>query len=281
MMRFTALLFCLARLGWAQIPAFDAVSIRPCAPGTRYGNLDFSHGHIILNCVPLKTMIAIAYGHYTGGRWNGIPLDHVQGGPSWTDPDPANSNNYRVIARSNRNLSEELTRGPMLRAILADRFKLRILRETRQVPAFALTVEPHGSKLRSFDGTCTLQDVPQDQAPKPPFSKPLCRNSLTRAGNHRIVNMPGTTIPTFVNLAGRFARAGTDLDGPIVDRTGLSGFFDIHVEFGATTPLPGDDVQTLPGIAQAFSEQLGLRLQRTVGPDEFLVIEHVERPSAN
>ena len=280
-MRFAALLFCAARLGWAQIPAFDAVSVRPCAPGGNSGNVDFSHGHIFLNCIPLKTMIAIAWGGYTSGRWTGFPLNRIEGGPAWTDPDPTNSNNYTVIAKSDKNATEELTRGPMLRAILKRRFDLKIRRESRKVPVFALTVEPRGSKLRSFDGTCTLQDVPQDQAPKPPFPKPLCRNSLTREGNRRIVNIPGSTIPTFVNLAGRFAEAGADLDGPIVDHTKLTGYFDIHVEFGATTPLPGDDIQTLPGIAQAFSDQLGLDLRRTSGPGEFLVIEHVERPSAN
>jgi uncharacterized protein (TIGR03435 family) len=260
----------------AQTSAFDVISVRPCQPGTAPGDLDFSHGRITVNCLPLKTMIAIAYGTFSGGRWNGFPLSHVEGGPSWTDVDPSFSNSYTVITRGDGSASEELTRGAMLRAILEDRFQLRLRRVTRQSIVYSLITDPRGSKLRSFNGSCTLQDVPIEKAPEAPFAKPLCSNTLSRNGNRRTIDMPGTTVSTFASALSRFAQAGGDLDGPISDHTGLSGFFDVHLQFGSDDPDA-----TLPGLARALQEQLGLRLEKTTGPDDFLIIEHVERPGGN
>jgi uncharacterized protein (TIGR03435 family) len=226
-------------------------------------------------------MIGIAWGSFIGWRWDGIPLSHVEGGPSWVDMDSSYSNSYTINAKDDGTASEEMTRGPMFRAILEDRFGLKVREETRRVTVYALTVDRRGSKLKSFDETCTVQDVPLTETPKAPFAKPLCTTLLLRNGSRRTIDMTGWTLGTFVSLLSRFARAGGDLDGPIVDRTGLSAYFDIHLEYGASNPLPGDDAETLPVIARALEEQLGLRLERTTGPDEFLVIEHVERPSEN
>ena len=81
------------------------------------------------------------------------------------------------------------------------------------------------------------------------------------------------------------------LDRPVIDSTGITGKFDIHLEFAANeaTPrfLPGGELgrpadapSGRPPIFTAI-QQLGLRLEPATGPREFLVIDHVERPAAN
>ena len=72
----------------------------------------------------------------------------------------------------------------------------------------------------------------------------------------------------------------------MIDKTGLSGRFDIHIEYtpdsaaGLVQGQPEAD-SAAPSIFTAVQEQLGLKLESTKGPIELLVIDHVERPSAN
>jgi uncharacterized protein (TIGR03435 family) len=80
-------------------------------------------------------------------------------------------------------------------------------------------------------------------------------------------------------LAGRMGR-------PVLDRTGLTGDYDLHMEFApeALAPKPGEAVAsepTGPSFMMALQEQLGIKLETTKGPVEFLVIDRIERSSAN
>ena len=70
------------------------------------------------------------------------------------------------------------------------------------------------------------------------------------------------------------------LGRPVLDRTGFTGSFEVHLEFAPVAP--GDDTDnTKPSIFTALEEQLGLRLEPQKGSEEVLVIDHVERPSEN
>lgn len=99
-------------------------------------------------------------------------------------------------------------------------------------------------------------------------------------GGRSAIDMQGITMQTFAMRLSRYAAAARDLDGPIVDKTGLAGFFDIHLEY-LFAQASANAIDAPPLLPDALQEQLGLRLERTTGTDEFLVIEHVERPSEN
>jgi uncharacterized protein (TIGR03435 family) len=82
------------------------------------------------------------------------------------------------------------------------------------------------------------------------------------------------------------------LDRPVIDKTGITGRFNFRIEFAPDEATPffrtaGGDPSaatpepTGPSIFTALREQLGLKLESAKGPVEFLVIEHVERPSEN
>ncbi len=77
------------------------------------------------------------------------------------------------------------------------------------------------------------------------------------------------------------------LDRPVIDKTGIPGMFTFHVEFAfddstpGLRPAPSDEPGGGPSIFTAVQEQLGLKLEPTKGPGDFLVIDSVERPSEN
>ena len=100
-------------------------------------------------------------------------------------------------------------------------------------------------------------------------------------GRRATINAIGTTLDDFASFILR------GLDRPVVNRTGLKGRFDIHLEFA---PDEAIDVRQAPGAAGGLSgpsiftavqEQLGLKLEPARGPREYLVIDRVERPSDN
>jgi uncharacterized protein (TIGR03435 family) len=101
------------------------------------------------------------------------------------------------------------------------------------------------------------------------------------------VDIEGGTLPMLADLLGMV------LDRPVVDKTGIASYFEIHLAFspddltaprpdsaepGASTAVRASDT---PGIFQAIQEQLGLRLVPAKGPVDVLVIDHIERPSEN
>jgi uncharacterized protein (TIGR03435 family) len=205
----------------------------------------------------------------------------ISGGPAWI-----NSDKFMINAKADGNTPQEIMRGPMLQALIEERFKLKIRHETREVPVYALTVAKNGPKLQRFkEGSC----IPIDHT-KPDSFKPgrTCVSRTGRNGSNVTFDVRGLSLHDFSAWFG--------LDRPVIDRTGITGLFDFHLEFAPdqSTPtyLPGgdqnrgfvatpDDPAGGPSIFTAVKEQLGLRLDPAKGPQEFLVIDHVERPSEN
>ncbi len=70
------------------------------------------------------------------------------------------------------------------------------------------------------------------------------------------------------------------LDGPIQNKTGLTGFFHLHLEFADPGDAGSDDAQ-FPPLITALEQQLGLKVEPGKGPHEYLVIDHLSRPTAN
>jgi uncharacterized protein (TIGR03435 family) len=177
--------------------------------------------------------------------------------------------------------------GPMLRSLLEERFQLKLHRETKEVPVYALTVAKGGAKLRPYkEGSCSSTDPtisadPLNLPPRPePGQKPFCGSiGIGTFG----VDGHAMDLDAFARILDRI------LDRPVVNKTGIAGKFDFHLEFtadgdtpriGVRDPRPSDPTG-LPSIFTALQEQLGLKIESAKGPGEFLVIDHVERPSEN
>jgi uncharacterized protein (TIGR03435 family) len=170
----------------------------------------------------------------------------------------------------------------MLQALLEDRFKLKVHRQTTTIPVYALVQAGRGLKLRPFqEGSC----IPVDRSkfPPPPATEKTCHARGRREGTRQIVDAQAMTVSEFSKIF-----LNGVLDRPVIDKTGVAGTYDFHLEYGMDQATPrfvsdgagaGDPVG--PSIFTAVQEQLGLKLQPTTGPGESLVIDHVERPSEN
>jgi bla regulator protein BlaR1 len=261
---------------------FEVASIKPAtncnASGSIYGEpLSPSPGRLTLNCATVEGLILGAYSRYENGRTNFSLAPLVLGAPSWI-----NSERYSISAKSAGQENRAIMNGPMLQALLQDRFKLKVNRQTRQIPVFALSVTRSGARLKPFqEGTCIPVDYAQDPAPQAPGQPPFCQNRIqSKAANQRAMHIPGATVTTFSALL------GVILGRPVIDRTGINGRFDFDVDFAIDQSTPGFAPETTPtdpavgvSVFTAVQEQLGLKLESTKGPGEVLVIDHVERPS--
>src|SRR5262245_37762007 len=266
-----------------DIPAWEAVSIKPCAlRGARGGGARLSPGRMALNCQPVSAFIAWAYVQYAGGRARpfysiGNGGTAVEGGPSWIYSD-----RYTIEASANGAPGNAIMQGPMLQAILEDRFKVKVHSETRDVPVYNVIVAPGGTKLRPFkQGSCVPINVHREEPVPPPLpeGQRYCDSFVTPKGATLSIHAEGSSVEEFVTL---FLSTLSLAERRIVDRTGISGLFDIELEF--TPPRSADDPaasQAGVSIFTALREQLGLRLESARGRGEFLVIDRVERPTEN
>jgi uncharacterized protein (TIGR03435 family) len=253
-------------------PKFEVVSIKSCKPGTpggRKGRIS-APGRLSIGCGILADidntgMIQVAYNRYAGGYLNSYRVIPIEGGPDWI-----HSERFEIDAQSDRQPSILMMEGPMMQTILEDRFELKIHRETRQGPVYELALGEGYPKLKPLqDGSCTPVVIGRP-LPKLPDGQHLCRNMVS-LDSPRALDIEAGTLGSFAGLL------GMALDRPVVDKTGIRGYFEIHLVFS-----PGDGaVPDTSGISQAIQEQLGLRLVPATGPVDVLVIDHIERPSEN
>jgi uncharacterized protein (TIGR03435 family) len=278
-----SLLIVLAALSWfafhsiAQTPQrvqFEVATIRlnkDCVNGA--GLEHHSPGRFGVECVSLREYIRGAYGSYGFGRNPNVRPPKVLGGPDWVD-----TNHYDIVAKASAETGLDEMYGPMTRALLEDRFGLKLHSEIRELPIYALTAARGGAKLTpSKPGSCVAIDI--KSVLKAPPGVNYCGRFEMKRGTVWIADAKGMTVTEF---AARVFR--NTLDRPVIDRTGIAGLFDIRLEFSGleiSAGLGGDADNAAPSVFTAVQEQLGLKLSPDNGPVEVFVIDHVEKPSAN
>jgi uncharacterized protein (TIGR03435 family) len=238
-----------------QLPVFDVAVIKPADPSGSGSpsaccaqiSVSANRRSVTISGITVRVLIQRAY--------NVFP-SQVTGEPSWMD-----SASYAISAKADDGppLGAEQF-GPMLQRLLADRFALRLHRETKEFTVLSLAVAKSGPKLKEARSEAL---------------------SLSTSRGHATA----TKVPMWM-----FATAlGHYLDRPVVDDTGLKGSYNFVLNWtpGETEPAPstGDNATPADGsglsIFTALQEQLGLKLESKKGPLEVLVIDHVERPSEN
>lgn len=255
----------------------------PFAPETPDGFID---GH-----VTLSELVQLAFGRH---RFQ------IQGAPSWYD-----SAAYEVDAKMDASEVDALqklnphdrtlARQHMLQVLLADRFKLTFHHETKEVPVYFLVIAKNGPLFQEAKPGFVL---PHEFAMDTPLrnqdgttAEPGWWNNVV-GGGHVLV---GVNVPIFQLVEMMTGTTGDDR--PILDKTGLTGNYDLTVRWFApvdTDPLPPEmsvaerfaERERLrhlgdPARLAAIQKQLGLKLEPGKGPVEYVVIDHVERPSEN
>jgi uncharacterized protein (TIGR03435 family) len=237
-------------------------------------------GRLTATNMPVRPMITFAYE---------LAQYQLVGGPSWISTDA-----FDIIAKMEGDPAPVApgtgTPDPMrlaLRDLLADRFKLKVHRETRQMDIYALVMaKPGGApgpSLKPSTADCAAQAAaarrggPPPGPPGPPApGAPFC-GIFGGPGRLRFGGLPASQLAqAFSGQAGRM----------VVDRTGLTGSWDFELNFavegrggpGAAGPdVPAPD-SNAPSFFTAIQEQLGLKLESTKGPVEVLVIDVIEKP---
>jgi uncharacterized protein (TIGR03435 family) len=262
-------------------PEFEVAAIKLCN-GNGRGGTQPAPGRMNMGCQSVQELIQIAYGVFSSGtnKASNLSLRRIKvvGAPGWVE-----SERYEINAKAEGGAGVGQMAGPMLQALLEDRFQLTMHRETREMPIYELTVAKGGAKLQPLkDGDCEpidLNHFPAAPAPGKPMPNFCGRQVMRMNGQLQTAEVHGMTLANFA--AGMLSDR---LDRPVFDRTGLSELFDIHLEFTPDHSMAGaaSPPDTLgPSIFTAVQEQLGLKLSAAKGPVEVLVLDHVEKPSAN
>jgi uncharacterized protein (TIGR03435 family) len=255
-------------------PGFEVASIKQCDGGdlgARSATVRSSPGRLNLTCQTVRALIERAYINYADGRTHVWPPQvSIQGGQAWI-----NSARYRIEAKPESPQNRGTMNGPMLQRLLEDRFKLKVHRETKEVPVYMLSVAKGGAKLQPFhEGSCKPFDFDKPpHLPRPGEPDPLmCGISEVTTKGYKLYRT------TMADFATEFAAR---LDRPVIDKTGIEGMLNIDLDLSAndlSDSAPSDPFAMFDAVRTAV-RKLGLRIEPAKGPGEFLVIDRVERPS--
>ncbi len=256
---------------------FETASIRSCQAFRKGTMQDWSRGRVLrTECTTVGRLIQQAYGLFANGQMNSGSFVAVVGGPDWTS-----SELYEIEAKAADPQSRATMNGPMLRALLEDRFQLKVHRETKEVPVYTLNVAEGGPKLQPFQGSCTPRDF--DKPPSP-------EDCGTARGFGNGFEMHAAT------MAGFCAGFSVLLDRHVLDETGITGRFNLRVDVPPEDRELLNRPRSLPALsdptaappppipfeaARTAMEKLGLKLEATNGPGELILIDQVERPAGN
>jgi uncharacterized protein (TIGR03435 family) len=260
-------------------PAFEVASIKPNRSGDSRPLIQLRAGRFVATGATARFLIQFAYDAQDF---------QLSGGPSWI-----NSNKYDIDAKEEDSIAKELQTLTafqhmdqirlMLQSLLADRFKLQVRRDTKDVAVYALVVAKNGPKLTQAAVTppATAAGNPQGPPPNGP------RIGITGNGQVTATGVPVSLLAEILSH---------QLGRQVADHTGLKGNYDFKLQWtpdenqplsspdGAPTPTPSSAPppdSSVPSLSTALQEQLGLRLESQKGPVTVFVIDHVEEPSPN
>jgi uncharacterized protein (TIGR03435 family) len=270
----------------AIVPAYETVSVKPHKSGDELFKMMFEQDGFSAIRVTLRMLIRTAYG---------VDDSRIFGAPNWVD-----SEKYDVEARMENSVANRLgkmsedqlnvERRLMVQALLADRFKLTLHRQTTQLGVYVLVVAKNGRELQEAKpGNAYLNGIKDNGEP---LGAGVFKLGRYAGGRGELVGQ-GLSMAKLLRLLSEDI-----LNRSVIDNTGLTGNYDFtlewkigdesqgpmfketgdHPQVTGSTPLPEFSG---PSFFNAIQEQLGLKLESQNSPGVVLVIDHVEKPSEN
>jgi uncharacterized protein (TIGR03435 family) len=248
--------------------SFEVASVKVDNSQTRTP-MQWQPGGRFVGSLPVLSFVSIGYL---------VPVYRIEGLPDW-----ARTTRFLVNAQANQQPEFE-ERSAYFRGLLVDRFHLAAHVEHREMDVYTLTLARSDGKLgpglRRSDVNCD-QAIAEARkrnlagerpGPPPPGERPKCG----AVGTVSMMTAGATELAPLVNmLAGALGK-------PVLDKTGLTGRFDIDFKAAPPTGVPdGSALAALPPISTALEDQLGIKLERGRGPVEVLVIDRLEMPTEN
>jgi uncharacterized protein (TIGR03435 family) len=245
------------RMSATAEPGFEVATIKPSEPG-KPGKLFTVRGQ---NVVTVNTtvgdLLTMAYD---------IHVKQITGAPAWVETDKYDLE-IKPDAPGQPNVRQLKI---IIQKLLADRFQLKFHRDKQELSVYAITAAKTGVKLTKSEAD--------------PNSLPGLFFGRGSPGTN--FNVRNATLAEVASVL-----QGSVLDKPVVDQTGLTEKYDFTLKFtpdpgmmagfGPQPPAPADNLDAPPDLFTAFQQQLGLRLTSTKAPADVLVIDRVEKPSAN
>jgi uncharacterized protein (TIGR03435 family) len=238
-------------------PSLDVATVKPSDPSRQGKGFGFRGTHFLTFNTNLNDLIAFAYG---------VHSKQIVGAPDWFATQLYDIDG--VPDAPGRPSLKQM--GLMVQKLLADRCQLKFHHESRELSVYAITVAPGGSKLIKT----TITDPNQQGF------------NFRGLGDLIVRNMNMTEFASWM-------QSGV-MDKPVVDQTGLKDKYDFDLkwtpddsqfqQFRGAVPMntpPNTDPNAPPSLYTAVQESLGLKFESTKAPDDVLVIDHVEKPSAN
>jgi bla regulator protein BlaR1 len=262
--------------------AFETTSVKPLKTGeNRFAPPQFLPGGRFTSRAPLLAVIGVAY---DVALFN--PSSRISGAPDWIrSPESI----YDIEATASKDaIPDGLPakeagdrRRSMLRTLLADRFKLVIHDEKKEMSVYALVVGKDGPKLLKAD--IEEKDCPEGPMTGPSITSMPCH--VFNGGRGRGLHGRAVNIRDLADAVQNWT------DRPLLDKTGLKGLYRIEtepwlpMELGLNPPAPGAkqdgvDMADLPTIFTVF-ERLGLKMDGQKDRVDIYVIDHIEKPSEN
>jgi uncharacterized protein (TIGR03435 family) len=227
-------------------PDWEVVTVRPADPDDKNNKFDVQGRHAVIESHPVEIMLMFAYN---------LQKSQIAGLPEW-----AKTERFNVDGVPNVDGQPDVQQfQSMVRKLLAERFGLKEHMEQREMPVFALTVAKDGPKLTKTTGD--------------PNGRPS--QSVRGGSGERHIEFTNTSMKDMTLLM------LLEVDRPIVDQTGLQGKYDFKLNFTNDESRAPTDGSAPPGLFTAMQEQLGLKLEPVRAPAPVLVVDSVQRPTAN
>jgi uncharacterized protein (TIGR03435 family) len=256
---------------YAPALTFDVASVREIQPDTENPSWAIGLVSPLHSCQfqakahAVKVLMQLAYGF--------APFE-ISGGPDWIS-----TSLYNVEAKCDHSVDEQFARFTddqaklekehMLQALLADRFHLKAHWETKPGNVYALEIANPKSGPKLHPAKVETADPSIPNAPQPETPGPDIQNRMDAHGHVMTVRYL-----TPKGMAGLFSAM---LQGTVEDKTGLPGRYDFTLDY----TYQSTDPDSYPTLTTAIQEQLGLKLERTRGSVDILVIDHIDHPSDN
>jgi uncharacterized protein (TIGR03435 family) len=260
---------CLLHAQQAQ-PTFEVVSIHPHKTLESGGSLKFMPGGRLQGTnVYVLALIATAF-----RKDRPLLPVQVEGGPDWIRVD-----RFDVVAKTNAVVDNEANYyrllPALLRPVLEERFRLKTHWETRLQQFFALVLARKDGSLGPQVRHATCAPRPETIGLNDTFSRdgqPLCKASTVAAG---MIDGVGISMSSLVSAL------SSGMSRLVVDRTGLEGAYDVTLTWAPDFVRQSNGDVNTPALSTALEEQLGLKLESARGSVDVLVIDHVEKPTAD
>jgi uncharacterized protein (TIGR03435 family) len=232
-------------------PSVDVATIKPSSPDEHGRAIGWEGRHFTAHYTTVTQVAQFAYG---------LQERQIVGAPGWFDTET-----FDIDVQADRGELSVAEWKIVLQQFLADRFRMSYHKEQKVMPAYILTVAKGGAKLQ-----------PAKDDPATPASVRIQR------GPHQLLKVIGSG--STASLAAELQRV--EMDRPVVDQTGLRGEFNFMLTATSVKPFfagetPDSSENAPPGLFTAIQEQLGLKLEPAKASVECLVLDRVERPSAN